>query len=243
VRYFVRTVIGFALFVAGLVAISYAVYQLLQVGTCASGGPYQVARECPDGIERLMLGIPGGLFAILIGGGIYSTRGRAPGSDRDPDVGRIAAIGWAGLFLGIAFACFWGVWGPDANPGPGAKTGGLIVGFTFVPMGLLGAIPMLSAGKAMGAAKQATGIGIGDALKMARQMGGGDMSELVRRLQEQAAQGGTVAVGAGGKPGESVVTGGGDVVTKLERLQALRSSGAIDAAEFERLKAQVMGGA
>ena len=86
-RYFVCTLIGLALMVASCVAIAYSVYQLLQIGTCASGGPYQVARECPDGTERLGLAMPVAIVTLLIGMGLYARRGRAPGSDRDPRPG------------------------------------------------------------------------------------------------------------------------------------------------------------
>ena len=53
-RYVIRTLLGMGLFAFCWVAIGYGIFQLLQVGTCASGGPYVSARECPDGIERLM---------------------------------------------------------------------------------------------------------------------------------------------------------------------------------------------
>ena len=119
-------------------------YQLLQIGTCASGGPYVIGRECPEGTEWLGLTIPISVFVMLFGAYLYATRGAPPGSDKPGDGGYALALIWSGLFLGIAFACFWGVWGPDANPGPGGKTGGLIVGFLFVPLGLLGVLPMLA---------------------------------------------------------------------------------------------------
>ncbi len=52
--YFLRTVFGLGLLLAGAtVCLAYDVYQLLQIGTCATGGPYVSARECPDGTERL----------------------------------------------------------------------------------------------------------------------------------------------------------------------------------------------
>ena len=54
--------LGLGLMVAGIVAVSYAVYQLLQIGTCASGGPYVPARQCPPGTERIALAIPGALI-------------------------------------------------------------------------------------------------------------------------------------------------------------------------------------
>ena len=120
-RYFFCTLIGLALMVASCVALAYSVYQLLQIGTCASGGPYEVARECPGGTERLGLAIPVAVITMLIGLGLYAARGRAPGSDRDPRPGIGLVVMWCGIFFGIAFAAFWGVWGPDANPGPGRQ--------------------------------------------------------------------------------------------------------------------------
>jgi hypothetical protein len=186
VRYFLKTVVGLGLLVASIVAISYAVFQLLQIGTCASGGPYVSARECPSGIERVGLAIPVAAFVMLIGAALYATRGAPPGSSRKGKAGYALALIWAGLFLGIAFACFWGVWGPDVNPGPGGETGGLIVGFLFVPLGLLGVVPILAAAKAARAAGEASGIGMGDAVELARGARKVDFGDLVQQIQERA---------------------------------------------------------
>lgn len=134
-RYLLRTLIGFALISSAWIVLGYSLYQLLQIGTCASGGPYQVARECPAGTERLGLMIPAALLLIGIGAVVYAGRGRAPGSDRPPRNDLLVIWGWTGIFWSIAAGCFLGVWGSEANPGPGAKEGGLIVGFLFVPMG------------------------------------------------------------------------------------------------------------
>lgn len=240
-RYLVRTAVGLGLMTASIVAVSYAIYQLLQIGTCASGGPYVVARECPTGTERVALAIPVSVVVLLVGAGLYAARGAAPGSTRRGDPAIAIAILWSGLFLGIAFACFWGVWGPDANPGPGGKTGGLIVGFLFVPMGLVGVVPILAAAKSARAAREATGIGLGDTMRMARQARRADFGDLVERMRTQAD-----AARASGAPtapreaGASAV-GGGDVLSRLERLQRLRETGAIDQAEFDRLKREVLG--
>ena len=232
-RYFLKTVIGLGLLVAAIVAISYSVYQLLQIGTCASGGPYVSARQCPTGTERLGLAIPLAVFTMLAGVGLYATRGAAPGSSRKGDAGYALAVLWAGLFLGIAFACFWGVWGPDANPGPGGKTGGLIVGFLFVPLGLLGVLPMLAASKAARAASEASGIGVGDAVKLVRGARSVDFGDLVGEIQAKSPAPATVTDPATGSDTNAMLA-------ELERLQKLREAGAIDEAEFQRLKNRVM---
>jgi Short C-terminal domain len=136
-RYVLRTLFGFGLIAFAVVGISYSVYQLLQVGTCASGGPYVSARQCPTGTEWLGLSIFGYVVVLLGGAGIYAGRGTAPGSDRPASNMLLVVWVWTGIFWGIATACFLGVWGPEANPGPGGKEGGLIVGFLFVPLGAL----------------------------------------------------------------------------------------------------------
>jgi len=220
-----RTVIGLGLMVASFVAISYAVYQLLQIGTCASGGPYVPARQCPAGTERLGFAIPIAVFAILIGAAIYGGRGRAPGSDRPPRPGLTIVLIWCGIFFGIAFACFWGIWGPDANPGPGGKLGGLIVGFLFVPMGIGGALMFWRMGPSGFGGMQAMGIGgVGDVVRMTRAAGSGDYAKLAEMT----------GTGVFSQPG------GGDVTAELERLNALRKEGAISEQEFQQLKRRAL---
>jgi hypothetical protein len=217
VKYFLRTVIGLGLLVGGVVAISYSVHQLLQIGTCATGGPYEIARECPSGTEWLGLAIPIGVFVMLGAVFVYGSRGAPPGSDRPGDASVGLLVLWSGLFLGIGFACFWGVWGPDANPGPGGKLGGLIVGFLFVPMG---AFPILAV-----------------------------LASKRRGKRRFGASGPTLSgSGAVHLPAATATTRGsaapsrrsGDKLADLERLQRLREDGAIDDAEFEALKAEVM---
>jgi len=48
-RYWIRAVLGLALFLASLTAFEYALWSLIETGTCASGGPYVTARPCPEG--------------------------------------------------------------------------------------------------------------------------------------------------------------------------------------------------
>jgi hypothetical protein len=226
-RYLLRTIVGLGLIVAGFTAVSYAVFELLQIGTCASGGPYVSARQCPPGTERIMLAIFPAVLLMLLGVWLYNGRGRAPGSDRDSRGGGLLIL-WSGLFLGIAFACFWGVWGPDANPGPGGKTGGLIVGFIFVPMGLGGLIPLI-ASMFDRSPPQGT-------IPLGRPVGS-DGSTVVRSAPRPIGATSIPSATAPRPPAASA-----DKVASLERLDKLRRDGAISETEFERLKAEVLGG-
>lgn len=214
-KYVFRTVVGLGLLVGSLIAISLTIYELLQVGTCASGGPYVVARECPEGTELLALLLPGSIFVGLGAATLYALRGAPPGSDKKGDPGLAMLIGWCGLFLGIAFACFWGVWGPNANPGPGGKEGGLIVGFLFVPMGL---IPLIGAVMIKGKELR-TGIKADP------------NADMISRL----------AAKANARGGQSPpATRNADPLGTLERLEGLRQRGAITQEEFDKLKRGVM---
>ena len=134
-RYVIRTTIGMGLFAFCWTVIAYTIYQLLQVGTCASGGPYEIARECPSGIEYLMFALIGAIFLMFVLLVVYGTRGAPPGSDRKPQNGGVVIWFWTGIFWSLAVGSFLGVWGPEANPGPGGKEGGLIVGFMGLIMG------------------------------------------------------------------------------------------------------------
>ena len=208
----IRTLVGFGLIAFGLVGLGYAIYQLLQIGTCASGGPYVSARECPAGTERLGLAIPVLIIGLLAGAAIYAGRGTAPGSDRPPNNGLLVVWVWTGIFWSIAAGAFLGVWGPEANPGPGAKTGGLIVGFLFVPMGALGLLGMKIPWR--GGTRPATMSGTTPSI-----LGSGRVAKAaVKRMP------------------------GLDPVARLERLEQLRKDGVVTEAEFAKLKAEIISG-
>ena len=136
-RYVVRTFIAMFLFAFCWVLVAYGINQMLQVGTCASGGPYVVARECPDGMTNLFFALMGGILGHFVAAGIYLSRGTPPGGPPPTNAGIILWF-WTGLFWSLAVGCFLGVWGPDANPGPGGKEGGLIVGFMGLIFGIAG---------------------------------------------------------------------------------------------------------
>jgi hypothetical protein len=137
-RYVLRTFVGMFLFAFSWVAVGYGIYQMLGIGTCASGGPYVSARPCPDGTEAIFWALTGGILGHFLAAGIYLTRGKPPGSDSPPQNSAIILWFWTGLFWSLAAGSFLGVWGPDAAPGPGAETGGLIVGFMGLIFGIGG---------------------------------------------------------------------------------------------------------
>jgi hypothetical protein len=218
VRYIVRTTLGFGLLVMCWVLFGSTIYNLLQIGTCASGGPYEVARPCPDGTGALGLMIPAAVILAFIGAGLYATRGKPPGSDNPPRAGLVITFFWTGIFWSIAVGCFFGVWGPEANAPPDAKVGGLIVGFLFVPMGAIGLFALKEGPgrrKKKGDAQLSTGeISVPPAPSLP---GFGRAGKALRsRLPSE------------------------DPVDRLERLSRLRERGSLTGEEFEALKSRIV---
>jgi len=217
VRYLVRTVVGFGLIVMCWVMFGYGIYQLLQIGTCASGGPYEVARPCPDGTAALGLMIPAALILMFIGAGLYATRGKPPGSENPPRGALVITFFWTGIFWSIAVGALLGVWGPEANAGPDGKLGGLIVGFLFIPMGALGLFGLKEgrSRKKKGDGQMSTGeISVPPAPSIP---GFGKASKALRsRLPSE------------------------DPVDKLERLSRLRDKGSLTEEEFQALKGKIV---
>lgn len=72
-----KGVIGLGLMVAGIAGFAFCLYQLVKTGTCGSGGPYVYAvKACPSSTGGYVGGVIGGIFAFLIGGAVFATRGR-----------------------------------------------------------------------------------------------------------------------------------------------------------------------
>lgn len=143
-RYWVRNLLGLAICGAALVAVNWAIYNLVRTGTCASGGPYVSARPCPPGTGGQILALVGGIFAGLLGVVVYATRG---------DRGRAGFVGlggvmWVLLFVTLAGSSLVGAFGPAADDDrDDSKTGAVILSAIFLPMGLA---PLLLAFRARG---------------------------------------------------------------------------------------------
>ncbi len=94
-------------------------------GYCASGGPYQIRQQCPNGVAGTFpLAIIGGLIFLGLFVFCASDRGRS-----------VAMLAWSALFLTLA----WNFIDYGVKGGSGGGAGFLIPGVLFV---LMGAAPL-----------------------------------------------------------------------------------------------------
>ena len=135
--YYVKLVVGLALFIGGLVAFEVALANLLEVGTCASGNtPYAIAQPCPEGTGKWAAMLPAGIIGGLIGAGIYYFRGDRPGGDLfDPPIG-FGTVAWALLFVGTGLVCLYVRFFADVELQAGAEFATIFIACLFIPMGL-----------------------------------------------------------------------------------------------------------
>jgi hypothetical protein len=219
VRYWIKAALGLVLFVGGLAAFEYGLYHLMQVGTCASGGPYLSARVCPDTAGKYALMLPGGIIGGLIGLGLFIGRGKPPsGGERRIGGGTIGLFAWCALFIGTGLVCLYAALGGD--PGPGAKSAGIFIGALFIPMGLIPAIIAVLGRRSFGRMKNNVAPGL-EALRAAR--------TAYRPTAFSAAPASPATPAAAGDP-----------VERLRRLGELRATGVLSPAEFEAAKARIL---
>jgi hypothetical protein len=248
--YLLKAGVGLALFFGAIVLFNVKLQELLDTGTCASGNvPYEIqpGYECPPGTGTDILLVTASVFIGLIGAAIFAFRGDPPWGRRKRSVGffGLGTLAWGIFFAGTGAALLIGQpYGESVDPAtgdvvgrPDSQLGSTIVGITFLVMGLP---PLL-----LGAWSGIKGLGSRDERPSAPKAGAGAAGAIMGRMragldQAQAAQGigqrmqwGTGGRGGGGKSS-------GDAIGKLERLQKLRESGAINDGEFEREKARIL---
>jgi hypothetical protein len=238
--YLIKVVLGGALFLGGIVLFNVKLVSLLETGTCASGNtPYQIARPCPAGTGTDILLLIASIFGGLIGAAIFAARGSPPWAS-----GKRAAAGGMLGFGTFAWGLFFTATGATSliasltnqaiQDSAGGKLGGLIVGGTFLLMGVPALLISL-----WGMAGRLTGRRRDERPSMPA---ADPDAGMLGRMRTGVAQASGVQQ-LGSRMGWSSAGGGrgtGDVIGKLERLQKLKESGALSEAEFNREKARVL---
>jgi hypothetical protein len=218
-------------------------------GTCASGGPYVVAVECPQGVAWLL---PLSILAGVIGVGLVAWFGGRVG----PGFVAVAALAWPALFLSLGWNFLeYGL----ASPG-GWDVSWLLCGALFMAMG---GIPLLIGIRGLQGSRSSTrppggsslpgepparrgGVTIRTATPGTASAPGTSSAiqqhvELARLLRQ--VQGVAVAEAAEVTVGEAMGTdppGHADLVDQLERLAKLKQQGAIGELEYLQAKQAVI---
>jgi putative oligomerization/nucleic acid binding protein len=220
--YPIKAPLGLAMFFGGIVLFNVKLVSLLETGTCASGTntPYLVVQKCPSGTGTDILLLVAGIFAGLIGAGIFAFRGEPPwGSGRPRSIVSEFSFGlfaWGFFFTATgATSLIASLTDEAVKSSGGGQLGGLIVGGTFLLMGVPALLLSLW----------------------------GLLKGLGRRNERPAAAtAGVVSLGAGGMVPRMTagLTRTQGAIDKLERLQKLRESGALTDSEFEREKSRIL---
>ncbi|HEV2311080.1 MAG TPA: SHOCT domain-containing protein [Acidimicrobiia bacterium] len=223
-------------------------------GTCASGGPYQIARPCPAGVAAaLPLGIIGGLVFLGIFAFCASDKGRT-----------VTLLAWPALFLTLAWNFIdYGLKGGNSSGGAGF----LIPGVLFVIMGaapLFWVVPSMwraFLGKDDEDAPAATmrpfiaspNSGWLSNLTNSANSGWGSSTPSTPSTPTTTTAGATslstpiapTATSARVSPAPTSTSssaGGPDLSTELERLASLHRRGELTDAEYESAKQRALGG-
>jgi hypothetical protein len=209
-------------------------------GSCASGGPYEIATPCPAGVDVLLtLGIPLG----IVSAGLMVWKGSMIG----PTYAGLVALAWPVLFLSLGWNFLeYGVRNPF---GDGVELGWLIPGIIFV---IMGGVPLLGWLTARGHGPVVPGV-----RSTTTPIELNELASAMRQVSLRASRSGspTMTVGESLSTGSRGSAGPGDVgadvsaveangmIDQLERLAKLHESGALADQEYEDAKLAVIGAA
>lgn len=230
-RYWTLTLLGIGVFVASVATFCLELTKQLEIGTCASGGPYVIARECPEGTGLDFLLLVGSMLGLFVAAGLVLAAGHRPGGRRSGSL--ILVHGWTAFFTISGGVILNFSLTADGLP-PDGKLGGTIVGVTFLAMGLPGLwFVFVDVRRLLRGRDERPSLG----------------PRAISLAERGFAKAGTPIVAT------SVARGGGggrksaddqldqlDQLDRLERLQRLRDAGTLNDAEFAEQKARILGG-
>ena len=247
-RYRIFTLAAILVFAGSTYLFCTKLTGLMDTGTCASGGPYQISRPCPEGTGTDMLLLMASILGLFVAAGLAGLRGPRPGGG-GISFGRMMLAGWA-LFFTISGAVSLVHALTSEVIGPDGELGGIIVGATFLLMGV--PVLLFLPWAIVSDRRSGRGIGSPDTVYAGAEPGGRGWlstlrsgSKLMGDLSTQVTTGGSVgSADSVGSSGSSTFgsSGDGDTIGQLERLERLRKSGALTESEFAAEKARILNG-
>jgi putative oligomerization/nucleic acid binding protein len=231
--YLVKAILGVGLFVGGVILFNVKLLALLETGTCASGNtPYQIAKPCPSGTGTDIMLLMASLLGAGVGALLFANRGTSPRAGSRPlDLQgdfTYGPVAWGLFFTSTGATSLVASLTDEAiKNSSGAQLGGIIVGATFLVMGLPALVLSVKwlAGTLHGRDRRSA-----PTISPPPASIGGAWTRL----------GATPRMSSGVRWTSSGAAGAGDQINRLERLQRLRESGALTDSEFEREKARIL---
>jgi hypothetical protein len=216
--YLGRMTAGLAIAAAGLTAVEWALFHLIQAGTCISNGDFLEDTGCFDTAGTWFYTVPVGLAVAAIGLAGFAARGRPPGADPSWRGIRTGALGWAAGLAASGFTLIWAVAGPDAaDVKSSVKTTGVVLGAALFP---LAAVPLWRDLRAMVEARGVDG--------------------LAATVPQAPPAPAWTPTPRPAPPPPPAAPAGGTATERLDALAHRRDSGEITPEEFEREKATIL---
>jgi len=122
----VREIASLVIGLTGVVLMALGLNHVLDIGTCASGGPYAITRACPEGSDAAFWMLFAGMLMWAVGM-LVSTRIFEPGAGQ---------VLWVAGFAGGGSAVLVKVLTDPSMPSD-ARLGASMLAAVFIPMGLV----------------------------------------------------------------------------------------------------------
>lgn len=125
-KFSVREIVSLVLGLGGIAILGIGMTNVLDTGTCASGGAHAIARQCPPGSAAWGFLLPVGFF-VWFAGLFVSKEGLVK-----PGAGRIIwTVGFAGGGVALLVNAL-----TQPSLGPGSALGSYIMAAVFIPAGV-----------------------------------------------------------------------------------------------------------
>ena len=220
--------VGIAGLAASLTILWLGMRAVLGVGGfCAEGGPYVITQHCPEGTAWL---IPLAVFAGLGSAGLTGWEGSKLGAPW----GGIVGLAWPGLFISLGWNFLEFAFFPPEGM-DGIQLGWLIPGILFVIMGAFPLIGFLPGGKSWQSNGSSATFAFAD-----QEDKNVDLAERRTRLLNDLVDHADVQPNATHAAQKNAADD--DLVSKLERLDALHRSGSLTYDEFQKAKQELING-